>query len=130
MYKIIGYILLMINLFLWSWSMGGMLEWLLPEVPWRPYSNPDFPKGILFFHWTAVIVASSGFLYGYFSRWKFTPNFMFLGFGLMASMCVIETFGYMTSETKYVAMGLEFAAYIVILFILHNAAFRSCHFDK
>jgi hypothetical protein len=122
MWRITEYTLVAIHLFLWLWSTGGMLEWLLPEVPWPPYSNPDFSRGILFFHWATVIFASSGFLYGYFSRWRFTPRFMFIGYGLMASMCVIETFGYMTSETKYVAMGLEFAAYAVILIILHASA--------
>lgn len=129
MFRFIGYILLIIHIFLWIWSVGGMFEWLLPAVPWMAYSNDEFPRLLLFFHWSVVIFASTGFLYGYFTRWHATPDFMIIGYGLMAVICVIETFGYMTNETKYLAMGLEFTAYIIIIFILRHGDFRALHFN-
>ena len=49
---------------------------------------------------------------------------MTIGYGLMAVVCIIETFGYMTSKTKYLAMSAEFLTYTVILLLL----FRSKYF--
>ncbi len=127
--KILGIILAISHFVLLFWSAGGMLEWLLPAVPWKPYSNPDFPKWLLFVHWTSVIFASSVFIYGYFSRWRLTPILMSAAYGTMALVCLIETFGYMTSRTKFLAMGLEYAAYTLILIVLFDARFASQHFD-
>lgn len=129
MFKIIGIGLVIIHIFLGLWSFGGMIEWLMPDVPWEAYSNPEFPGWLLFIHWSSVIFASAFFLYGYFTRWNKTPRFMAIGYGLMALVCLIETFGFMTSETKFLAMGLEYSAYILILIILYNPAFRSRHFE-
>lgn len=56
---------------------------------------------------------------------------MAIAYGLMALVCVIETFGYMTNENKYLAMGAEFTAYIIILIIiLNNLKFKSQHYGE
>lgn len=125
MFKLTGRLLFLIHLFLWIWSIGGMSEWLLPNVPWQPYSNPLFPDWLLFFHWIVVIFASSGFLYGYLTRWEYTPSFMIIGYGLMALICLIETLGYLISPYRYLLMFAEYSAYIFILFILHSNGFRN-----
>lgn len=130
MLKLIGIILVLIHTFLWLWSFGGALEWLSINVPWKPYSNPEFPHWLLFFHWGTVLFTATVFLYGYFTRWSSTPHFMAIGYGMMAIVCVVETFWFMTSKTKFLAMGLEYTAYIVILFILYNPAFRTQHFEN
>jgi hypothetical protein len=98
-------------------------------VPWPEYSNPDFSRTLLFFHWTAVLIASTGFLYGFVTRWQLTPKFMLFGYGLMAMICVIETFWYMTGDYKYIAMIIEFAAYFLILLLLHNNHFQEIYFE-
>jgi len=41
---------------------------------------------------------------------------MSFAYGMMTIVCVIETFGYMTSKTKYIAMAAEFAVYILYYF--------------
>jgi hypothetical protein len=130
MIKYTGYLLLTFHIVLWLWAVGGMMEWLLPDVPWPPYSNPDFPEWLLFFHWLGVIIAATGFIYGYLTRWKNTPKFMIFGYSLMAAVCVTETFGYMTSHTKYLALGLELSAYIILLLILNSASFQLLHFNN
>ncbi|TVQ06173.1 MAG: hypothetical protein EA359_01530, partial [Balneolaceae bacterium] len=89
-----------------------------------PYSNPDFPHTLLFFHWSAVLFASTGFIYGYLTRWPFTPTFMLAGYGFMG---IIETFWFMTSPYKYPTMAFEFTAYILILTLLHSKGFREGH---
>lgn len=128
LYTVAGYVLIVVHLALWLWAAGGMAEWLGINVPWPPYSNPDFPRWLLLIHWTAVLVAATGYLLGAWQGWSGTPSFMFLGYGLMALVCVIETFGYMTSSTKYLAMALEFATYAGILYLLHRPAFQAEHF--
>ncbi len=130
MLKLIGIVLVLVHIFLWLWSFGGTLEWLSVKVPWEPYSNPEFPRWLLFFHWGAVLFTATVFLYGYFTRWSSTPHLMAIGYGMMAIVCVVETFGYMTSKTKFLAMGLEYTAYTVILFILYHPTFRSQYFGK
>ncbi|TAL39855.1 MAG: hypothetical protein EPN93_00530 [Spirochaetes bacterium] len=130
-FTLIGYALILIHAFLGIWSCGGMLEWFFATVPWNPYSNPEFPKWLLFIHWSSVLFASIVFIYGYFTRWKKTPHLMAIAYGLMALVCVIETFGYMTNENKYLAMGAEFTAYIIILIIiLNNLKFKSQHYGE
>src|SRR5690606_31284090 len=120
----LGYVLVLVHGFLLLWSAGGFLEMLLPRVPWKAFTNPDFPAWVLLIHWGSVLFASVGFLYGYIAQWSKTPQIMAVAYSMMAGVCVIETFGYMTSKTKYLAMGAEFLAYAVILLLL----FRSRYF--
>lgn len=128
MLYVLGIILLLVHIFLFAWSLGGMLEWSLQSVPWKPYSNPEFPRWLLFFHWASVLFASGAFIYGYAVRWPHTPYAMLIGYLLMAMVCVVETFGYMTSPYRYLAMTAEFATYIGILILLFSLSFRELHF--
>lgn len=88
------------------------------KVPWTPFTNLDFPKWLLPIHWGSVIIASSGFLIGYFTAWSKTPECMLASYTMLFTICVIETFGFMTSQTKYFAMVTEFVTYTVILAVL------------
>lgn len=47
----------------------------------------------------------------------------------MALVCVIETFGYMTNESKYFAMTAEFIAYISILLLLFKSNYFTEYFN-
>ncbi len=128
MFKIIGYLLVVVHLFLGVWATGGFIEMVLKNVPWKPFTNPEFPDWLLFIHWGSVLFAAVGFLSGYFTRWDKTPQLMTVAYGIMALVCVIETFGYMTSETKYLAMGAEYVAYLLILILLFTPRFAASHF--
>lgn len=119
----IGYLLVLIHLFLLSWSGGGFSEMVFSSVPWTPFTNADFPRSWLPVHWGSVFVTSTGFLYGYFTRWNKTPQFMLFAYGMLALVCAIETFGYMTSETKYAAMIAEYVTYTVILILLFKSRY-------
>lgn len=119
-----GYLLVLVHGILLLWSAGGFLEMLLPRVPWKLFTNPEFPTWVLLIHWGSVLFASVSFIYGYFAQWSKTPQIIAVAYGMMAVVCVIETFGYMTSSTKYVAMSGEFLAYTAILLLL----FRSDYF--
>lgn len=121
-----GYILVFIHIFLLFWSSGGIVEMTLTDVPWTPYTNLDFPQWLLPIHWGSVIIASSGFLFGYFSKWSGTPLFMLAAYTMLFTICVIETFGFMTSSTKYIAMFTELITYSIILILL----FKNKYFIK
>lgn len=43
---------------------------------------------------------------------------MLAAYAMLLVLCIVETFGYMTSSTKYVALIAEAVAYTVILLIL------------
>lgn len=125
----IGYLLIVIHGFLLLWAAGGFLEMILPKVPWKPFTNPDFPTWVLVIHWSSVLFASVSFLYGYFAQWSKTPQVMTVAYSLMALVCVIETVGYMTSKTKYLAMGAEFLTYTVILLLLFKNRYFVDYFN-
>lgn len=123
MIHILGTILLVVHFLLLFWAVGGVFEMVLPKVFWKPYTNPNFPNWVLIIHWGSVLFASSVFIYGYFTHWVKTPQLMIVGYGLMALVCVIETFWFMTSSTKYWAMGAEFITYAVILLLLFKSSY-------
>ena len=100
------------------WAMLGLLEWILPSTPWPRLGNPLFPPRLLLVQWISVLVASSGFLIGYWTRWSQTPHFMVLGYSAMASVCALETFGFLEHSGRFLDMGLEYLAYTFILVVL------------
>ncbi len=128
--QILGYILLTIHFLLFFWAVGGFIEMIFDNVPWKPFTNPEFPFWVLVIHWGSVLFASVSFIYGYLAHWNKTPQIMTIAYGLMALVCIIETFGYMTSKTKYIAMGAEFMAYIIILFLLFKSSYFINHFGN
>jgi hypothetical protein len=128
--KHIAYILIAIHGILFFWSFGGFLEMILPAVAWKPFTNPEFPNWVLVMHWGSVLFASLIFLYGYFAKWKNTPMMMVVAYGIMMTVCIIETFGFMTNKTKYLAMGGEFFAYAGILALLFKSQYFIDRFSK
>jgi len=116
--KYFGYALMVIHIFLLLWSTGGIIEMISSNVPWAPYTNIDFPNWLLPIHWGSVIITSAGFLIGYFTKWSGTAGFMLATYTMLFTICVIETFGFMTSPTKFIAMVTELVTYTVIIVIL------------
>lgn len=127
--KLLGHVLFAIHILLGIWSLGGFLEMILAEVPWKPFTNPEFPDWLLVFHWGTVLFAAVSFSYGYIANWSHTPLMMTVAYLLMAIVCVVETFGYMTDSTKYMAMAAEFIAYISILLLLYKSDYFVNYFS-
>lgn len=128
--KYFGYLLVIIHLFLLGWSIGGFSEMLFSSVPWTPFTNQDFPSWWLPAHWGSVLITSIGFLYGYFTSWKKTPQFMLATYLMLAIVCAIETFGFLTNDTKYIFMATEYVAYILILILLFRTKYFIKYFEK
>jgi hypothetical protein len=119
----IGYLLVLIHLFLLGWSIGGFSEMIFSNVPWTPFTNRDLPKWWLPIHWGSVLIASTGFLYGYFTQWSKTPQFMTFGYLMLALVCAVETLGFLTNKSKYLFMTTEYLVYVVILFLLFKSSY-------
>jgi len=126
----LGYLLVLIHLFLLGWSVGGFSEMIFSNVPWTPFTNNDFPEWWLPIHWGSVLIASTGFLYGYFTHWNKTPQAILFGYVMLAVVCAIETFGFLTNKTKYLFMTTEYIAYIVILFLLFKSSYFISFFKQ
>jgi len=128
--RYLGYTLVLIHIFLLAWSTGGLIEMTSIKVPWMPYTNMDFPKWLLPIHWGSVTITSIGFIIGYFSRWRRLPEFMLATYTMLFTICIIETFGFMTSSTKFIAMTTELLAYTVILILLFKHKYFIEYFSR
>ena len=118
MSRIVVLLLLAVHFGLLLWALVGLLEWFAPTVPWPRVSNTAFPRWLLLLHWLAVMNSAATFLAGYLRRWAGTPRAMMLGYSVMAAVCVVETFWFLSGHGRFVAMALEFAAYIGISVLL------------
>lgn len=121
--------LLFVHALLLVWGGVGMIEWLAGEVPWSRVSNAAFPRWVLLLHWLAILTGAIAFLAGYAMRWRRTPQAMIVAYSVMAVVCVIETFWFLSGDLKFVAMVLEFSAYIGILLLLHRFPPFVTHFS-
>jgi len=111
--------LVAVHLGLALWSLAGLAEFLLPAVPWRRISNPLFSPAVLLAQWLLVLGTAAVFVGGYALRWRGTRPAIAIGYASMASLCAYQTFFILVHDARFVAMGMEFAAYVAILAFLH-----------
>lgn len=116
--RALGFVLLGIHALLGLWGVVGFIELIAPTTPWPPISNEAFPRDILLMQWTLVLVAAVVFIVGYTARWRHTPVAMACVYTAMAALCAVETFAFMTSDLRFVAMAAEYVAYAAILVFL------------
>jgi hypothetical protein len=116
--------LVVVHLGLAVWSLIGLAEFVLPAVPWRRIANPLFSPAVLLAQWLLVLGTAAIFVGGYARRWRYTPLAVGVGYGLMASLCVYQTFFILIHEMRFVPLGAEFAAYVSILALLHRSPAR------
>lgn len=121
-----GLVLLHVGLLVWA--LMGTAELLLGDVPWTPVANPLFPPLMLAGHWLSVLYTSIVFLLGTFYRWPLTPPATVAGYGAMALVCLIETTQFLVHDGRWLAMTLEYAAYIAITLFLFGSAYMRGYF--
>lgn len=123
--KIFTFLLLGVHGVLAVWALVGFAEWFAPSVPWPRVSNALFPRDILFMQWLLTLMAAAVFITGYALGWTYTPVAMACVYAAMAALCAVETFGYMESETRFVAMAAEYIAYAgILLFLFRSSLFQ------
>lgn len=125
----LGVLLVVLHGGLLAWAVPGFVEWFAGDVPWPSLANPLFPDWLQLLHWLVVLSAAVLFLWGYATRWPATPRAMIPAYALMAAVCAIETFGYLTHPLRFVAMALEFAAYVAIPVMLNRAPSLAARFE-
>ena len=109
-----SYLILVAAIILLSWGVLGFLEYLFGVVLLMPLQNPTFPKGTQFIHWLLITTSGATYIIGYLSKWKYTPIAMILLYGMLATMCSIQTFDFMTNESRYIDFVRECFYYVVI----------------
>jgi hypothetical protein len=114
-------LLLLVFLAMLAWAVLGSIENVTGLALVVPLQNPDFPAGTQFIHWVLAVSSSATFVFGYALRWQRTPIVMVVLFAMLTTLCFIETFDFMTSDSRYLALALECAAYILIGAYLLNS---------
>jgi hypothetical protein len=110
--------LIAVHGFLIIWALVGFIEWFWPAPPWPRVSNPLFPREILFLQWSLTLVAGTVFIAGYLRAWRNLPVALACVYAAMAALCAVETFRYMESDSRFLAMILEYVVYAAILTFL------------
>lgn len=124
--KMITLVLLMVHGVLAFWALVGFIEWFWSSPPWPRISNVLFPRDILFIQWLLIMIAAFVFILGYMLRWQYTPIAMACVYAAMATLCAVETFGYMESDFRFIAMGIEYLAYAgILIFLFQSRVFQT-----
>ena len=120
------WLLLAVHTFLAGWALVGFAEWFMASVPWPRVSNEQFPRLVLLAQWVLILAAAAVFLGGYATRWRHTPVALAVVYAAMAALCALQTFSYMTNDSRFVAMALEYMAYAgILVFLFRSTVFRS-----
>lgn len=123
--KAFTFVLLGVHGFLALRALIGYVKWFSAAVPWPRLSNELFPRDILFMQWALTLAAAAIFIGGYALGWQHTPRAMACVSAAMAALCAVQTFGYLKGNLRFLAMGLEYLAYAVILaFLFRSSVFQ------
>lgn len=115
---VVPLIVMSVNAVLWLWALVGLIEWLVGPLFWMPISNPELPRNILLLQWILCLAVPTILFVGFATRWHLTPVAAVVGYALMAMLCAVETFGYMTNESRFLAIAIEYTTYIIFGLLL------------
>lgn len=121
-------LIVLVHLGLIVWAAIGLVEWFVPDPPWRRLSNPLFSRGMLMLQWSVVLGTASILVVGTLLRWPWAPYLLAAGYVAMASICAFQTFNILQHEGRFTSMALEYVAYIVVLALLFSVAPIRHHF--
>ncbi len=125
-----SYILVIGAIVMAIWGTLGFVEYFTGQVILLPLQNPTFPAGTQFIHWFLISLSGYIYLFGYFSRWKFTPNVMVVIYACLATMCFIQTFDFMVREDRYISYVREVIYYIIFSIYLFRSKRMQEHFRR
>lgn len=120
---------LIAHFFLGIWGGFGLIEYLSGKTI-ASLQNPNFPKGTQFIHWVLASSAGFTFVLGYLKKWFLTPFIMVVLYACLATMCFIETFDFMTRESRYTDYFLEVLYYVSISLYLFKSDLLQKRFMK
>lgn len=108
------YVLVFVMVLLAGWGVLGLLEYFFPTIE-LGLQNAQFPPGLQFIHFVAILLTGSIFLVGYFTKWPATPFATVVMFAVLATICFIETVDFQAfggPPASYAIMGVEYVTYI------------------
>ena len=125
--KLLPVALVLISATLAIWGALGLVEYFVPAVAFG-LQNPSFPAGTQFIHFASILVAGTIFLYGYFTRWRYTPFATVVMYAVLATICFIETVDFQAfggGPLRFIPMAVEYAAYLGFsIYLLRSSAMR------
>ncbi len=125
-----SYLLVLGSIGMTAWGLAGFVEYLFGVTVVIPLQNANFPAGTQFIHWLLITLSGSVFLFGYFTRWKYTPNAKLVICACLATMCFIQTFDFMTRDDRYISYALEVTNYIVVTTYLFKSKLMQERFRR
>jgi hypothetical protein len=124
------YLLLLAGFVMFAWGGLGFLEYFTGMTPLVPLQNPTFPRGTQFIHWLLISASGTIYLAGYFTRWKHTPFAMVVIYAMLATLCAVETFDFMTKPGRYGSFIRECIGYVGISIYLFRSQRMRTHFGQ
>lgn len=100
------------------WAALGIVEFLTPGRIDFGLANAHFPDWMQALHWLAISAGAGAFLLTLHAFPRARMPAMIAGYGLMAGVCLIQTLHFLQHPGKWRDMGLEYAAYLIILWLL------------
>lgn len=108
------YIFFVISVVMFIWGILGFLEYFSGVVLFTSLQNDAFPPGTQFLHWLLITLFGGTFLYGFLTKFKYTPSVIVAIAVAMSTLCFIETFDFMTTPNRYFYFVIECIAYIYV----------------
>ena len=110
------HVLLLLSLALAAWGALGLLEYAYPKAS-LGLQNPNFPAGLQFLHFFAILITGLVFLLGYVTRWPPTPFATVTMYAILATLCFVETVDFHAfggGTARFLPMLLEYSMYTVL----------------
>lgn len=123
-----SFLILIAHALLGIWGLLGFIEYTSGSALIIPLQNPNFPAGMQFIHWVLATGTGFAFLVGYFTRLRQTPFLMIVCYACLTTLCFVETFDFMTKESRYTLFAIEVVEYIVISIFLFQSNRMKGHF--
>ncbi len=111
---VFSYLLVLGAVVMSAWGILGFFEYFTGTTLLIPLQNPEFPSGTQFLHWLLITAAGVTFLAGYFLRWKLLPFAMLVIYAMLATLCAVQTFDFITEGWGVGDFAREVAWYIII----------------
>lgn len=119
--------LLVISAGLLCWGLLGLLEYAVPALK-LGLQDANFPAGLQFLHFFALVLTGSIYCLGYLAKWPHTPFATITMYAVLATLCFVETidFGAFGGGAMGVMIMIaEFSLYIALsIYLLNSIAIR------
>ena len=119
--------LLLVSAGLLCWGCLGLLEYLFPAVK-LGLQNSNFPAGLQFIHFFALVLTGGIFVFGYLRRWRHTCHATITMYAVLAALCFIETIDFGAFGGGVPAVGImlsEFTLYVALsTYLLRSEAMQ------